>query len=232
MQHVGSSSLTRDPTPSPLHQEHGVLATGPHRSPMENGILWGRSGYNQRPRKLPRPCSLTDVPRPACHQVPLLLPPNPLASAPSSPCPVVPFVQTQHFSGELTSLAFSLSLRLCQHDLTEHKAGREAPRSWWFLACALRDSPLYPLYGRHTAPRARPASSALCTVPCSSLAAGLLPLCSSGKLLFILMVSSVSLLCVPRQSGSLHLFKQLWPRPPCHIVLHVNYCHAYPFTGL
>ena len=29
LQHVGSSSPTRDQTPGPLHWEHGVLATGP-----------------------------------------------------------------------------------------------------------------------------------------------------------------------------------------------------------
>ena len=106
MQHAGSSPLTRDPT-WPPRREHAVLATGPQGSPTENGTLWGR---------LPRPCSLTHIPQPAFHQVLLLPPPNPLASVPSSPRPVVPFVQTQHFSDELgkgptlTSLAFSLSL--------------------------------------------------------------------------------------------------------------------------
>ena len=37
--HAGSSSLTRDRTPGPLHWEHGVLPTGPPGSPLNTFII-------------------------------------------------------------------------------------------------------------------------------------------------------------------------------------------------
>lgn len=199
----------------------------------------GRPGYNQRPRRLPRPCSLTHIPQPAFHQVPLLPPPNPLASAPSSPRPVVPFVQTQHFSDELgkgptlTSLAFSLSLSgYAKVVLPNTKlAVKPPPPCWWFPASVLRDCPLGHLRGRHTAPRAQLASSTLCT-PCPArlwLQGSFLSVrLGNSCLSFQAQLTTVSLFCVPRQSGSLHLFKRLWPRPLYHIVLCVNYCQPTP----
>ena len=193
MQHAGSSPLTRDPT-WPPHGEHAVLATGPQGSPTENGTLWGRPGYNQRPGRLPRPCSLSHIPQPACRQVPLLPPPDPLASAPSSPRPVVPFVQTQHFSGELgksptlTSLACSLSLSdYAKVILPNTKlAVKPPPQLVVSSLCSPGLSSVPPVWTPHGSLSTAGFFHPLHPVSCSSLAAGLLPLCSSGKLLFVL----------------------------------------------
>ena len=38
------------------------------------GVSWGKSGYSQRPRRLPRCCSFTHIPHCTCPQVPLILP--------------------------------------------------------------------------------------------------------------------------------------------------------------
>ena len=74
MQHVGSTSLTRDRTPGPLHWEHGALATGPPgKSPkfkfLKSEFIWqkrlnrwsgwpaGVTGFTQVVPKWPREVS-------------------------------------------------------------------------------------------------------------------------------------------------------------------------------
>ena len=133
---------------------------------MENGILWGRSGYNQETQEASE--ALLSHWRPTS-----CLPPGPVTSAPksSSVCPLLslscrPFCPDSAFlrwtdfpclqSLSLSGYANIISLNT--------KLAVKPLRSWWFLASALQDSPLYPLCGRHMAPRARPASSALCTL--------------------------------------------------------------------
>lgn len=196
MQHAGSSPLTRDPT-WPPRREHAVLATGPQGSPTENGTLWGR---------LPRPCSLTHIPQPAFHQVLLLPPPNPLASVPSSPRPVVPFVQTQHFSDELgkgptlTSLAFSLSLSGYANVILPNTklAVKPPPQLVVSSLCSPELSSVPRVWTPHGSPSTAGFFHPLHPMSCASLAAGLLPLCSSGKLLFVLPGSArqgLSFLC-------------------------------------
>ena len=68
LQHVGSSSLTRDRTPAPLHWEHGVLATG---APGKLLCSFWLSLYVRHTSDIrimcedvedePQPCSLTDL---------------------------------------------------------------------------------------------------------------------------------------------------------------------------